>query len=92
MNWLRRIFKRTAGKPARARSLFSVEYYPLTGKYFAKHKGYFLRRNHITGIIEELEPYLFSYADKFLTIEAAKQHIELFKEQQLKENVKTYEA
>lgn len=92
MSWLKRIFKRTNGAPTIARSPFSVEHYPLTGKYLAKHKAHYLHRNHITGIIEELEPYLFSYADKFLTIEAAKQCIELFKEQQLKENVKTYEA
>ncbi len=92
MSLLRRLFRRTSAKPARARSPFSVEHYPLTGKYFANHKGFYLHRSHFTGIIEELEPYLFSYADKFLTIEAAKQCIELFKEQQLKENVKTYEA
>ena len=68
---------------------FSVEYYPLTGRYYPKYKGYYLRTNYDTGIIVKTKDYLFHLAEYGKTGQEAKEIIELFKEQSLKNNVKT---
>lgn len=66
---------------------FSIEFYPLTKRYYPKYESYYLQRRHNTGIVEKLESYLFTYADYGKTEKEAEQIISLFKEQQLKENV-----
>jgi len=67
---------------------FSIEYYPLTDRYYPKYGKYYLRTRYNTGIVEQLEDYLFSCAEYGSTEEEANKLIELFKEQRLKENVK----
>ena len=66
-----------------------IEYYPITARYYPKYKSYYLRTRYSTGIVEELEDYLFAYADYGRNEYEAKKIIDEFKEQQLKENVKT---
>lgn len=93
MNLLQRIFgkKRKDTQPIVKRSCFSVEFYPLTKRYYPKYKNYYMMRNWQTGIIEPRESFLFVYADYSSTEEGAEKLIAEFKEQQLKENVRTIE-
>ena len=69
---------------------FTIEYYPQTNKYFPKYGDKYLERIYPTGIVTTQKLHLIEYAKSFDTKEAAERFIELFKEQQLKENVKTY--
>ncbi len=68
---------------------FSIEYYPITDRYYPKYKSFYLKTNYSTGIIEKKVDYLFSYAEYGRNEQEAKSLIEKFKEQYLKENVKT---
>ena len=68
---------------------FTIEYYPETGRYYPKYGDNYLDTRYMTGITEEVEDYLFAFADYSTTEKGAKRIIELFKEQQLKENVRT---
>lgn len=68
---------------------FTIEHYPITGKYFPKYKGKYMDTYYQSGIIRTIGDHLFAYADNFKTEKEAREHIVLFKEQQLKENVKT---
>ncbi len=68
-------------------SQFSVEHYPLTGRYYAKRGKGYINKNATTGIYELYRPFLFGYCDSFKTEEEAVKCIELYKEQQLKVNV-----
>lgn len=70
------------------KSHFTIEYYPATNAYYPKYKNWYLKKSIFTGIVELKEPFLFGYADSFSTEAQADRLIELFKEQQLKENVK----
>lgn len=93
MNWIKRLFgKKTGTKQCDIHSVssrFSIEYYPITGRYYPKYKSYYLKTHYSTGIVEKIEDYLFSYAEYGRNEDEAKKLIEKFKEQWLKENVKT---
>lgn len=78
-------------KPVVKRSYFSVEYYPLTKRYYPKYKDYYMIENYQTGIVEPKGDHLFVYANYSDTEAGAEKIIEKFKEQQLKENVRTIE-
>ncbi len=83
-----------AGVVQQARSKyhgFSVEFYPLTNVYYAKYGRLYMKRHYQTGVIELL-------SNDHLGILYGKQHhmeedawhtIDLFIEQQHKENVRT---
>lgn len=75
--------------PVAKRSHFLVEFYPITGRYYPKYKDLYLQRDWKTGIVITLKEFLFMYADYGETEEEADKIIELFKEQALKENVRT---
>lgn len=68
---------------------YSVEYYPLTNRYYPKYRHYYLGTHWNTGIVELKEAYLFGYADYSETEKGAEEILEKFKEQQLKVNIKT---
>lgn len=68
---------------------FTIEFYPLTGVYFAKRGRDYLRIRSGTGIVELVDDYLFSIADQFKDEAGARHIIELYKEQIQKQNVKT---
>lgn len=68
---------------------FTIEHYPITNRYYPKYKNFYLQRDYKTGIVFKKEEYLFAFADNFKTEKDCYQIIELFKEQQLKENIKT---
>lgn len=69
-------------------SHFEIEHYPETNRYYPKYRGKYIRRSVNTGIYELRDSFLFAYADYGKTEEEADQIIALFKEQQLKENVR----
>jgi len=89
MSILQKIFGKLKTKK---RSKFSIEYYPITNAYYPKYKDRYLQKDYQTGIIKSLDDYLFMYANSFKTSLQAEKFIELFKEQQLKENVITIEV
>lgn len=93
MNCIKRLFgKKEESKQSDANSVgkyFSIEYYPITNRYYPKYKGYYLGTNPLTGIIEKKEEYLFAFAEYGRNEQQAKKLIEKFKEQWLKVNVKT---
>lgn len=92
MSWIKKLFgisETTETKHEVKTSHFSIEFYPLTKRYYPKYRGDYLKKRYITGIVETLEPYLFSYADYGDTEEQADRIITEFKEQCLKENVVT---
>jgi len=94
MNLLQRLFgsrNPALNKPVVKRSYFSLEFYPLTNRYYPKYKNYYMRTRWSTGIVELKEDYLFSFAEYGNTEAEADKIIEKFKEQQLKENVRTIE-
>lgn len=73
-NWLKR-------KPK-----FSIEYYPITKRYYPKYDGWFLYTHPFMGIVTIK---LIDFADYGDTEAGAREIINKFKEQQLKENVIT---
>lgn len=92
MKFLKWLFGRrepAMNKPVVEHSDFSVEFYPLTNRYYPKYKDYYLKTCWSTGIVETREGYLFAYADYGTTEEEADDIIRRFKEQWLKENVRT---
>lgn len=91
LKWLFGSRKPALNKPVVSGSYFSVEYYPLTKRYYPKYKDYYMIENYQTGIVEPKADYLFVYANYSDTEEGAEKIIEKFKEQQLKENVRTIE-
>lgn len=93
MNLLQRLFgkKSNGTQPIVKRSYFSVEFYPLTGRYYPKYYDCYLQKECNTGIVKQLKGFLFAYADYGKTEEEADKIIEMFKEQRLKENVRTIE-
>lgn len=90
MNLIKKLFTKLTSalsQPAVMRSHFSVEFYPLTDRYYPKYKSFYLKTNYMTGIVEAMEPYLFMYAEYGKTEAEAEKIIERFKEHYLKENV-----
>lgn len=87
MNWIKRLLG--IGRDKSKESLFSIEYYPITKRYYPKYRDYYLQVNTSTGIVEKMEPYLFTWADHGETEKEAYKLITMFKEQRLKENVIT---
>lgn len=71
------------------KSKFSIEFYPLTGRYYPKYEDYYLRTQYGTGIMDLQESRYFMYADYGKTEQEADAIIAKFKEQRLKENVTT---
>lgn len=67
---------------------FTVEHYPETKRFYPTRGGRYLKRDHNTGIYELYGPNLFMYADYGKTEEEAWGIIDLYREQQLKENVR----
>lgn len=65
--------------------LYSIEYYPLAKKYYAKYKDQYISVSYSTGI-PELEDRIM-YAKKFDKEEDAEHLIELHKEYQTKKGV-----
>ena len=80
-DWFKKVFKS-------APAVFTIEHYPITGRYYPTYNNYYLKTQSSTGIVKPIESFLFAYADKFNTEEGARRLIDLFKEQQLKENIK----
>lgn len=68
---------------------FTVEFYPKTERYYAKHGKYYLKRDYSTGIIRQLEPQHFMWATWQRYETGAWDFIGEYKELQLKSNVKT---
>jgi hypothetical protein len=66
---------------------FYIEHYPLTNRYYPRYKGFYLKRDYHTGIIEKMDPYLFAYSNNFSTERDARNFIELAKEHMIKVNV-----
>lgn len=89
INFLRKILERIKSKPGTEDSCFSIEFYPLTNRYYPKYKDYYLKKVGNTGIIEPIEEYLFTFAKWGRTEKEADKIIEMFKEQRLKKNVVT---
>lgn len=91
MNWIKRFFSKKVSQGCEriAISDFSIEYYPITDRYYPKYKSFYLKTGYNTGIVEVKEPYLFAYAEYGSDEIEAMKIIERFKEQRLKENVKT---
>lgn len=81
IDFFKSVFKKTY------KSNFSIEYYPISRKYFPKYKNYYLQSNYQSGIIKTLDSYCFAYADYFYTEQGASDFIELFKEHQFKKNI-----
>lgn len=71
---------------------FTVEHYPLTKRYYPKYGDHFLQEDRQRGTIKKIEPFLFAFADYGWTEEDAIKLIDLYKEQCLKENVRTIEV
>jgi hypothetical protein len=86
MKILQKIFGINTIEPV---SPFSVEFYPLTNRYYPKWKSYYMITRSNTGITELIGDHLFAYAQYGDTEKDADEIIARFKEQQLKENVKT---
>ena len=75
-------------KPRSKYDDFSVEHYPLTGKFFPKCGRMYMKRGYHTGIYELQKPEYFMYADSARTEDDAWKIVDLYMEQQLKQNVK----
>lgn len=65
---------------------FTIEHYPISGKYFPKYRGYYLYRNSTKGIYET-QTYMV-YAVEHSTEDKCYETIALFKEQKLKVGMK----
>ena len=88
--FLKRLFGCDKEKSSEEKSTnFSIEYYPLSERYYPKYKDSYLRTRAGTGIVIETSNDLFSLAEWFYTEQQAEHYIALFKEQAMKENVVT---
>jgi hypothetical protein len=67
-------------------SLYQIEYYPLTNKYYPTYKGQYLYLHPQTGIFS-YQDYM-AYAQNFTDEQAAIKCLSIFKEQHFKANVK----
>lgn len=68
---------------------FRVEFYPATQVYYVLYYGYYLKTDYQTGIVKQLEyKDWLHHAQMCRTEVDAWKLVDLFKEQQLKENVK----
>lgn len=81
--------KKAEPKEKKEKNHFSIEHYPLTCRFYPKYKDHYIGKDYNTGIYTLKQDYLFMYAKYSDTVSGAEQIIEMFKEQQLKENVKT---
>jgi len=86
-NWIKKLFGKKNN--TNTYSDFSIEYYPITDRYYPKYKNYYLKTFSCTGVVEKKEDFLFAYAEYFKSKDEAKKLIEKFKEQYLKKNVET---
>jgi hypothetical protein len=76
-------------KPKPNKSKFYIDYYPESGRYYPMYNGGFLKKHYDTGIVDvRYEDWYIIYADYGPTERGAMKYITLYKEQQLKENVK----
>jgi len=66
---------------------FSIEYYPFSGRYYPKHKNFYIREDSETGVLELIYKRFFDLAIYKKTEAEADKIIDRFKEQQLKETV-----
>jgi len=91
MNFIKKLFNIGGDKIHEEKNepTFSIEFYPLTKRYYPKYGNYYLKTGYNTGIVEKIEDYLFAYADYGNTEKETDMIIKKFKEQQLKENVIT---
>jgi hypothetical protein len=69
---------------------YSVEHYPITGRFYPKRDGRYIKRNYQTGIYELLNACHFMYADHAQTEDDAWKIIDLVIEQHDKVNVQTF--
>lgn len=57
MNWIKRLFKKKEiTKQCNIHgvsSRFSIEYYPITDRYYPKYKNYYLSTDYNTGIVQK---------------------------------------
>lgn len=67
--------------------LFTIEYYPLSNRYYPKCNDDYLTKDFTTGAVEIQPKRFFNYASHFKTEKYALEFIDLFKEHQLKEKV-----
>jgi hypothetical protein len=95
MNFLRRLIGR-ALPPSHTSTLpvknpykgFTVEFYPTNGKYYATHKGDYLRRHYSLGFVEKVDAWLFGYSNGFQTEAEAWKLVDQYIEEQTKETVR----
>ncbi len=72
-------------KPKKEIIDFTIEYYPLTKRYYPKYKNSYIYRNSSTGIMETSS--FMAYSEYAYSEKDVDEIIKLFKEQYLKENV-----
>jgi len=64
---------------------FYIEYYPITGYYYARYKDYYLSRHYASGLIKMKDDIHLACSRE--TEEGAKKMIAEFKEQRFKKSV-----
>ena len=91
MSWLKRIFTTQIDsvEEIKVKTDFSIEHYPVTGRYYPKFGDNYLKMNRATGIVTEVGEYRFMTATYGTTKQEALEYIALFKEQKFKDNVVT---
>lgn len=85
-NWKKKTVSKEVETEQIKQPEFTIEFYPLTNKYFPKYLDYFLYKDSTTGIVDTTTLMVITYS--FNSEDKAKELINLFKEQSLKENIK----
>lgn len=90
LDWIKNIFKKLQEEPINNSPYkgFSVEYYPLTGRYYPMYKGKYLWKTYSTGIYKLEFDKHWNSIQYSSSEEGAWEVIDRFREQSLKENVK----
>lgn len=74
---------------------FDIEYFPITGKYYPRHNGCYIWYSEHSGVYHDADLWACDeprFAVETASDTAAKRIIEIFKEQQLRVNVKVIQV
>lgn len=75
-------------KKKEKKSGFIIEHYPESKLYYVKYKKKYLKRDYPTGLVGFTHTNMLCFATDCISEKEARRLCTLFKEQQLKENIK----
>ena len=90
MDWIRKILGyKKPEKEVKINTSFTIQHYPLSGRFYPKVDGFYIQKRISTGNFEKRDEELFCLAEFGKSLDEALEIIKEYKELNLKENCKT---